>query len=129
MADSLLTDYFLSDGIKATPEWHTSVASESEFEEFRNGVRQRHDALSQAPDPNEAVTEQELIRPVLELLGWTEYLPQQGASRSEDIPDLLLFPDPDAKERAIGKASAEERYSDAVVSALVAGNTDTVVTG
>ena len=115
MADSLLTDYFLSDGIKATPEWHTSVGSESEFEEFRNGVRQRYDALSQAPDPNEAVTEQELIRPVLELLGWTEYLPQQGASRSEDIPDLLLFPDAEAKERAIGKASAEERYSDAVV--------------
>ena len=115
MADSLLTDYFLSDGIKSTPEWHTSVGSESEFEEFRNGVRQRYDALSQAPDPNEAVTEQELIRPVLELLGWTEYLPQQGASRSEDIPDLLLFPDAEAKERAIGKASAEERYSDAVV--------------
>ena len=115
MADGLLTDYFLSDGIKATPEWYTSVASESEFEEFRNGVRQRYGALSQAPDPNEAVTEQELIRPVLELLGWTEYLPQQGASRSEDIPDLLLFPDADAKERAIGKASAEERYRDAVV--------------
>ena len=115
MAGSLLTDYFLADGIKATPEWHTSVASELEFEAFRNGVRQSYHALSQAQDPNEAVTEQELIRPVLELLGWTDYLPQQGASRNEDIPDLLLFPDVDAKERAIAKASAEERYRDAVV--------------
>ena len=115
MADSLLTDYFLSDGIKATPEWHTSVASELEFEAFRNGVRQRYHALSQAQDPVEAVTEQELIRPVLELLGWTDYLPQQGASRSEDIPDLLLFPDGVTKERAIARASAEERYRDAVV--------------
>ncbi len=115
MADSLLTDYFLSDGIKATPEWHTSVASELEFEAFRNGVRQRYHALSQAQDPVEAVTEQELIRPVLELLGWTDYLPQQGASRSEDIPDLLLFPDGVTKERAITRASAEERYRDAVV--------------
>ena len=115
MADRLFTDYFLSDGIKATPEWQTSVASELEFEAFRNGVRQSYDALSQAQSPIEAVTEQELIRPVLELLGWTDYLPQQGASRSEDIPDLLLFPDADAKERAIAKASAEERYRDAVV--------------
>ena len=115
MADSLLTDYFLSDGIKATPEWHTSVASELEFEAFRNGVRQCYHALSQAQDPNEAVTEQELIRPVLELLGWTDYLPQQGASRSEDIPDLLLFPDGVTKELAIARASAEERYRDAVV--------------
>ena len=115
MAGSLLTDYFLADGIKATPEWHTSVASELEFEAFRNGVRQSYHALSQAQDPNEAVTEQELIRPVLELLGWTDYLPQQGASRNEDIPDLLLFPDADAKELAIARASAEERYRDAVV--------------
>ena len=115
MADSLLTDYFLSDGIKATPEWHTSVASELEFEAFRNGVRQCYHALSQAQDPNEAVTEQELIRPVLELLGWTDYLPQQGTSRNEDIPDLLLFPDGVTKERAIARASAEERYRDAVV--------------
>ena len=115
MADRLFTDYFLSDGIKATPEWHISVASELEFEAFRNGVRQSYDALSQAQSPIEAVTEQELIRPVLELLGWTDYLPQQSASRSEDIPDLLLFPDADAKERAIARASAEERYRDAVV--------------
>ena len=115
MAGSLLTDYFLADGIKATPEWHASVASELEFEAFRNGVRQSYHALSQAQDPNEAVTEQELIRPVLDLLGWTDYLPQQGASRNEDIPDLLLFPDADAKELAIARASAEERYRDAVV--------------
>ena len=114
MADGLLTDYFLSDGIKATPEWQSSVAS-MELQEFWSVVRDRYDALSQAQDPNEAVTEQELIRPVLELLGWTDYLPQQGASRSEDIPDLLLFPDADAKERAITRGSAEERYYDAVV--------------
>ena len=115
MAGSLLTDYFLSDGIKSTPEWQTSVASEPELEDFRNGVLERYQDLAQAHAPNEAVTEQELIRPVLELLGWMDYLPQQGASRSEDIPDLLLFPDGDAKERAIARANAEERYRDAVV--------------
>ena len=115
MTGNLFTDYFLTDGIKTTPEWRTSVAAAAQFDTFRDSVRQRYDTLTHSQDPNEAVTEQELIRPVLELLGWTEYLPQQGASRSEDIPDLLLFPDADAKERAIGKASAEERYRDAVV--------------
>ena len=115
MAGNLFTDYFLTDGIKATPEWRTSVAVAAQFDAFGDSVRQRYDALTHSQDPNEAVTEQELIRPVLELLGWTDYLPQQGASRNEDIPDLLLFPDADAKERAITKASAEERYRDAVV--------------
>ena len=115
MAGNLFTDYFLTNGITATPEWRTSVAAAAQFDTFRDGVRQRYDALTHSQDPNEAVTEQELIRPVLEALGWTDYLPQQGASRNEDIPDLLLFPQPDAKERAIAKASAEERYRDAVV--------------
>ncbi len=115
MAGNLFTDYFLTDGIKATPEWRTSVAAAAQFDTFRDGVRQRYDALTRSQDPNEAVTEQELIRPVLELLGWTDYLPQQGASRNEDIPDLLLFPDADAKEQAIARASTGERYHDAVV--------------
>ena len=115
MTGNLFTDYFLTDGIKATPEWRMSVAAAAQFDAFGDGVRQRYDALTHSQDPNEAVTEQELIRPILELLGWTDYLPQQGASRNEDIPDLLLFPDADAKERAIARASAEERYRDAVV--------------
>ena len=115
MTGNLFTDYFLTDGIKATPEWRMSVAAAAQFDAFGDGVRQRYDALTHSQDPNEAVTEQELIRPILELLGWTDYLPQQGATRNEDIPDLLLFPDADAKERAIARASAEERYRDAVV--------------
>ena len=115
MTGNLFTDYFLTDGIKATPEWRMYVAAAAQFGAFGDGVRQRYDALAHSQDPNEAVTEQELIRPILELLGWTDYLPQQGASRNEDIPDLLLFPDADAKERAIARASAEERYRDAVV--------------
>ena len=115
MAGNLFTDYFLTDGIKATPEWRTSVAVAAQFDAFRDGVRQRYDALTYSQDPNEAVTEQELIRPVLELLRWTDYLPQQGTSRNEDIPDLLLFPDADTKERAIARASTEGRYRDAVV--------------
>ena len=45
-------------------------------------------------NPNETQTEQDLIRPLLELLGWTDDLPQQTSSGGEDIPDLLLFADP-----------------------------------
>ena len=115
MAGNLFTEYFLTDGIKVTPEWRTYVASEQRFEAFGDGVRQRYDALSRSHDPNEAVTEQELIRPLLELLGWTDYLPQQGAARNEDIPDLLLFPDAGSKERATAKVVPEERYRDASV--------------
>ena len=115
MPGHLFTEYFLTEGIRATPEWRESVASADAFESFRDGVRERYGALSGTVDPNEAVTEQELIRPVLEMLGWTDYLPQQGAARNEDIPDHLLFPDADSKARAAAKGRAEERFSDALV--------------
>ena len=115
MPGHLFTGYFLTEGIRATSEWQASVASAPAFDTFADGVRQRYDALSGSRDPNEAVTEQELVRPMLELLGWVDYLPQQGAARNEDIPDLLLFPDASSKERAIARGSAEERYRDAIV--------------
>ena len=87
----LFTEYFLNEGIRATSEWR-GVSGDA-FELFRDGVRERYESLSGSASPNEAVTEQELIRPVLELLGWGDYLPQQGTSLHEDIPDHLLFGD------------------------------------
>ena len=100
MTGQLFTHYFLTDGIKTTPEWQASVDQPEAFAGFRNGVARHHEALSRSRNPNEARTEEELIRPVLELLGWTEYVPQPSAAGHEDIPDHLLFADADSKARA-----------------------------
>ena len=113
MTGHLFTHYFLTDGIKATPEWSASVESVQEFDDFEAGVRERYGVLSQYANPNEAVTEQELICPVLKLLGWADYLPQQGTARNEDIPDLLLFSRAASKEHAASLLNPEERYRDA----------------
>ena len=98
MPGHLFTEYFLTEGIRATSEWRASVEYADAFESFRDGVRERYNALSGSADPNEAVTEQELVRPVLELLGWADYLPQQPTRLHEDVPDHLLFPDADSNE-------------------------------
>ena len=115
MPGRLFTHYFLTDGINATAEWRASVADSETFAAFSDGVRQRYEALSRSESPNEAVTEQELVRPVLEMLGWADYLPQQAGARNEDIPDLLLFPDAASKARAAARSSAEARFQDASV--------------
>ena len=115
MPGNLFTNYFLTEGIKATVEWRASISDSTAFAVFRDGVGQCYDALSDSEGPNEAVTEQELIRPVLELLGWADYLPQQGTTRNEDIPDYLLFTDAVSKERAAGRTNPEERFRDAIV--------------
>ena len=115
MPGQLFTHYFLTDGIKATTEWQASLGQPGAFAAFKDGVAQHHDALSRSQDPNEAVTEQDLIRPVLELLGWADYLPQQGVARNEDIPDHLLFADADAKQHATAERNAGDRFRYATV--------------
>ena len=115
MPGQLFTRYFLAEGIKATPEWNSSFDQPEVLDRFRSSIMQRYQAFSGFQDPNEAVTEQELIRPLLELLGWTDYLPQQGVSRNEDIPDLLLFRDARSKGQAAARANPDQRYRDALV--------------
>ena len=115
MSAQLFKQYFLTDGIRATDEWRESVRRPETFAVFVNAIRARFNKFSQSSDPNEAVTEQDLIRPILESLGWTAYLPQQGAARNEDIPDHLLFMDADSKKRAIARSNSKDRYKDALL--------------
>lgn len=114
MTGQLFTHYFLTDGIKVTTEWKTLVAQPEVLIAFRDDIGQRYTALSRSRNPNEAVTEQELIRPILELLGWADYLPQQDVAH-EDIPDNLLFADADSKKRATKEHDAGDRFRHATV--------------
>ena len=112
MSGQLFTQYYLTEGIKSTTRWNSAAANTPAF---RDRVLRQFDALDAHRNPNEAVTEQELIRPVLELLGWTDYLPQQGTGRNEDIPDHLLFGSADSKNRAAARQNPDDRYGDALV--------------
>ena len=62
--------------------------------------------------PNESETEDELIWPVLERLGWTERLRQQNLSARgmTDVPDGLLFADSESKAKAAGTLEEWRRY-------------------
>ena len=115
MPGQLFTQYFLTDGIKATPEWRASVDNPAAFELFRGALTDLFNQFRAFNEPNEAVTEQQLIRPILEALGWDHYMPQQGAQLNEDIPDHLLFPDAVAKESAAGRINSQERFLDALL--------------
>lgn len=115
MSGQLFTQYFLTDGIKTTIEWRASLAQPDDFLQFRDALRSRYESLSGFQNPNESVTEQKLIRPILELLGWVDYLSQPGTSRNEDIPDHLLFENAESLQRAAGKSQPGDRYLDALV--------------
>ena len=47
------------------------------FEAFHSQLASLWESFKTRQGPNEATTEQDLIRPLLDALGWTDYLPQQ----------------------------------------------------
>ena len=110
MAGQLFTEYFLTDGIKQSDEWQDSARNPEVLQELRDAVSGKFNKMDLFDQPNEATTEQELIRPVLEILGWHDYLPQQSATGGEDVPDNLLFPDETAKNQAAAEANTPQRY-------------------
>ena len=93
MPGQLFTTYFLEESIARTEAWQEALSDPSELESFRAQALALLDKAAVFHSINEASTEQELIRPLLELLDWTDFLPQQGSDSNEDIPDHLLFGD------------------------------------
>ena len=116
MPGQLFTNYFLEEGILHTDAWQESLSPPADFDSFRAKAFALLQNASNFHTINEASTEQELIRPLFELLGWVDYLPQQGSDHNEDIPDHLLFGDAESKDRAFAKPSPN-RYPDALVVA------------
>ena len=115
MPGQLFTSYFIEEGILRTDAWQESLSQPSAFDSFRAQALALLQNAANFHTINEAATEQELIRPLFELLGWVDYLPQQGSDRNEDIPDHLLFGDAASKARASAKPGPN-RYPDAWLS-------------
>ena len=107
---SLLTEDFLRESITGLDEWlgitdavlaETEAALQAVFASFPTDR-----------SPNESQTENDLIWPVLEQLGWTASLRQQNLSAHgrQNVPDGLLFASATAKARANRVAEDWRRY-------------------
>ena len=116
MLGQLFTTYFLEEGISHTDAWQESLSQPNDLDSFRAQALALLDKATNFHKINEASTEQELIRPLFKLLGWNDFLPQQGSDHNEDIPDYLLFGDAESKVRAVIKPAAA-RYTDALAVA------------
>lgn len=113
IAGSLLTEFFLREGLRETPEWRALDAAQVAQEAAV--LRALWQALAAMAKPNEATTEQTFIRPVLDRLGW-HHLPQQAAGAGRrDIPDALLFTTGASRDQAAAIPTPADRYRLAAV--------------
>ena len=116
MQGQLFSQDFLQRGVCDTPAWKALNAGQQGA--FTHGLHTLLAGCSAQSVLNEAQTEQELILPVLKLLGWgDDTLPQVNltAKGRRDVPDHLLFADAAHKAQALAQASDERRYRHGLV--------------
>ncbi len=111
---SLFAQDFLSGPLTDSPAW--KGLGEGELAAVAAGLREIVERFSRHHRPNEATTEDELIWPVLQCLGWQDVLRQQRLSSRgrEDVPDGLLFANDRAKTRALEQEEEWQRYGHGV---------------
>lgn len=110
MRGKLFTQDYLQEGIAEAAHWRELDASS--LAELEARLAEVFRAFPVTGTPNEAVTESDLIWPVLEILGWKHYLPQQTTSGRGrlDVPDILLFADEEAKRAAQAEPREQDRF-------------------
>ncbi len=110
VSGSLFANDFLCESVGQTPDWQDLNATS--FDAFEAALRAIVDNFPFAGAPNESQTEDDLIWPVLGVLGWSASLRQQNLSAHgmADVPDGLLFADEATKGQANRFAQEWRRY-------------------
>ena len=110
---SLFATDFLNDpeSLGELSAW--SDLTDEALRQVETRLRETFEGFSRRTSPNETETEDDLIWPTLEQLGWTAHLRQQNLSATGrlDVPDGLLFADDRAKGRAAELRQEHARYS------------------
>ena len=91
-------------------EWRD--VDDDELNVFEAGLRNIFQQFPTQRTPNESKTEDDLIWPVLQCLGWTDSLRQQNLSHRgrQDVPDGVLFANADSKKLASNLAEEWKCY-------------------
>jgi hypothetical protein len=119
MQGQLFTTDFLLRGIVDAPAWREVDAAD--YETFRAALTRVFASRTAQSELNEAQTEDEIVKPILNALGFADaWLPQVniGKKGREDVPDYLVFADAQRKADALTRGEAERpRLGLAVVEA------------
>lgn len=108
---TLFSGDFVQESITNLREW--SAITNDQLQALRQKLSLIYGKFPLDTKPNESQTEDDLIWPVLNTLGWTASLRQQNLAPKgrEDVPDGLLFKDHETKEQANKFIEEWKRYN------------------
>ena len=115
LSGTLFAEDYYQDSIVASEEWQ--AFDDAALDAFATALVSVFERFPIQRSPNESQTEDDLIWPVLGVLGWTASLRQQNLSPHgrENVPDGLLFADDAAEARANARAQEWRRYAHGLV--------------
>jgi len=108
---TLFTQDFLREGIRATSDWQEF--KDLEFLNLKTALKKILDPFVSAATHNEADTEERVIYPVFNALGWTNLILRKNTMAKkghEDIPDALLLPDNESLSKADQANKAPDKF-------------------
>jgi hypothetical protein len=115
---TLFTEDFLNEGIRGTEAWRNLSADA--VASFQKALQAIFGKIAELSRLNEPQTEERIIRPILQVLGWSgcywvqERLETKGRA---NVPDYLLFSSTEDFAKADRKKKAAERYPLAIAVA------------
>lgn len=107
---SLFTSDFITQSIVENNDWKS--LDDKSIDDLDEKIEAVFSSFPIDQTPNETRTEDDLIWPILGLLGWDQFMRQQNLTVKgrDDVPDGLLFADNDAKAQADTFPEEWKRY-------------------
>ena len=97
-SNPIWSDDLLNRWLPEQPEYRELVDDPAPFHQFRDTAVGLLAAYVDGPAPNEAVTREEVILPLLRALGWEHTLTEQPLLEG-GTPDRMLFADAESRQR------------------------------
>ena len=110
IAGNLFTRDYLLEAITRSGPW--KGLSDKQFATLKRKLYALAGKSAANARPSEADTENDLIYPVLEALGWSDISRQANLSTKgrKQVPDALLLADADAKAKAVAEPQQWKRF-------------------
>ena len=107
IATPIWSEDFLKDDLSELPEYRALLDDPSEFDNFVAVARNALSGMQGIRDPDESITIERVISPILELLGWSARLPTRWLTSRDEV-DLTLYADPEMMEQLLAKSEREQ---------------------
>ena len=102
------SDIFLREEIREQPEYQALLEDSAEFDKFVEAARRIVGDVRAIHEPDEQLTIERAITPLLEALGWPTPLPKRSLTSRDEI-DLALYADEAQRELSLASASEREQ--------------------